>query len=302
MDQFDLVKQFNDDLDSMLIGEPQVKSGHIQTQYNDLLNLAVVLAETELSSEKSQQQVLRRQLINRCREHYSATNKKEAIMRNFFGKHRPVLLAGSFAMVAIISFYLIFPGAFTAMAKDIKAFLKIGPYVTLINVDEEQQAPAEQSRKSRLTTEQQAELDKNGYVKWTDKDGYTVGVSTRRITEDMINYASLAEAQKAASFKLLAPKYLPDGFSFNNASRYKDDQDCITLNYQGAGKEIILMVQLMNEKNNYAIGGKLEPVVINGNKGCWVDSDLVWDKDGINYELFAKGLSKDEIMKIAESI
>jgi hypothetical protein len=240
--------------------------------------------------------------MNRCLAHNTSRNKKEAIMKNFFGIHRPALLAGSFAMVALLGFYLIFPGTLTAMAQSIGNALKLGPYVTITQND---QTVPDQSAVHPLTPEQQAQLDKNGYVEYTDANGNLCIIGTwGKPPVDTVNYSSLADAQQGVSYKLLAPKYLPKGYSFKNAECYKDSKEYITLNYQGPGKDLVLMQRLMNEQTKYETGtdGEIEPIMINGNSGAWVDSALIWDKDGVNYTIFNKGFSKDEIVKIAESL
>jgi len=301
MDQFDLVKHFNEDVDSILVGKPKANRKEAPAEYDNLLNLAAVLA-TDLIPENGKQQILRRQLMNRCLAKNTARNNKEAIMKNFFGKHRPALLAGSFAMVALLGFYLIFPGSLTAMAKGIGNILKLGPYVTIIQADNT--APVS-SNANPLTSEQQAQLDKNGYVEFTDKDGNPCIVGTwGKPPVDTVNYSNLADAQQGVSYKLLAPTYLPKGYSFKNAECYKGSQDYITLNFKGSGKDIILMQRLMNEQTKYELGtgGKIEPVIINGNNGAWDDLILIWNIGDVNYTLIANGCSRDEVKKIAESV
>ncbi len=300
MDQFDLVKHFNEDVDSILDGKPKANRKEAPAEYDNLLNLATVLA-TDLIPQNGKQQILRRQLMNRCLAKNTARNNKEAIMKNFFGKHRPALLAGSFAMVALLGFYLIFPGSLTAMAKGIGNILKLGPYVTIIQADNTDPVP---SKANPLTSEQQAQLDKNGYVEYTDKNGHPCVVSTwGQPPTNKVNYSNLADAQQGISYTILAPTYLPKGYSFKNAECYEGSQDHITLNFQGSGKDIILMQRLMNEQTKYELGSdKIEPVTINGNNGAWYDSTLTWNIGDVNCTLIAEGCSKEEIIKIAESV
>ncbi|MGE5423456.1 MAG: DUF4367 domain-containing protein [Ignavibacteriales bacterium] len=299
MDQFDIVKQFNEDVDSILAGKLPTKDSQGEIQPDDLLSLAVILAETNPIPENQQKQALRRQLIERRLAKNTTKNDKEAIMQNFFEKHRSQVLAGAFAFIALLGFFTIFPGTFGAMAKSIGSILKIGAYVTLYD----DTAKPDKSTISPLTADQKAQLDKNGYLEYTDKNGNQCVIGTwGEPPVDKVNYSSLTDAQKGVSYTLLAPKYLPEGYSFKNAECFKDSKEYITLNFQGAGKDIILMQRLMNEQTKYETGGKIVPVLINGNDGAWVDSALTWEKDGVNYTLFAKGFSKNEIQKIAESI
>lgn len=298
MDRFDFVEHFNEDIDSILDGQPQNRNKEDQAKYNDLLSLAAILAETDIIPENGKKQMLRRQLVKRCLAENTAGRNKEAIMRNFFKKRRPALLVGSFALVAMLGFYLISPATLTAMAENIGNILKIGPYVTLINEDSTPEPP----KTNPLTPEQQAQLDRNGYVEIQNENGTMVVSTWGEPPVDKVNYSNLVDAQQGVSYKLLAPQYLPEGYSFKSAETYRGSKEYINLEFQGPGKDIILMQRLMNEQTKYETGGKVVPVNINGQTGAWVDSSLTWDKDGINYILIAKGLSQDEILKIAESI
>lgn len=300
MDRFNFMKNFTEDIDHIVTGNPQATRKGMQSEYDDLLNLAKVLVKTELVTENENQQMLRRQLINRCLKKKSRYNK-EVIMKNFLGKHRTALIACSLAMLVVLGSCCIFPHTMTAMAKSISNVLKLGSYVTVVS---DTPAP-DPSSINPLTPEQQSQLDKNGYVEFTDENGNRVIIGHQaEPAADKVNYSSLADAQQGVSYKLLVPTYLPAGYSFDNAECFKGSKDYITLNYQGPGKNIALMQRALNEDTQYelATDGKVEPVVINGREGVWDDSNLIWNIDDVNYILFAQGLSKEEIMNIAESV
>lgn len=300
MVQLDFVKKFNADVDNILAGNPKVNRQEVPTEYDDLLQLAAVLADTDLAPDQSKKLILRRRLMNRCLAKNTARNRKEVIMKKFLGKHRPALIACSFTMVAMLGFYLIFPGTLTAMADNLGKILKLGPYVTLISND----TIPEPSTSNPLTSEQQSQLDENGYVEFTDKNGnLNIVRSWGEPPADKVNYFSLSDAQEGVSYKLLAPAYLPEGYSFKNAECFEKSKEYITLNFQGPGKDIILMQRLMNEQTKYETNGEVvESVTINGNNGAWVDSSLTWQIGDVNYTLIAKGCSNEETMKIAESV
>ncbi|AAM03652.1 TPA: outer membrane lipoprotein-sorting protein [Methanosarcina acetivorans] len=129
---------------------------------------------------------------------------------------------------------------------------------------------------------------------------------------------SLEEARNNASFKILTPEYLPDGYKFNysiitNNSKYSTDPEShyetVELVYakEGASKrKHIILTETVYENLSFY------PTVINGTDiqineiegKCFSDEDttrLIWRLGDINL-LLGTPLEKNETLKIAESI
>jgi hypothetical protein len=58
-----------------------------------------------------------------------------------------------------------------------------------------------------------------------------------------------------------------------------------------------------DEETAYETGGsKVEKIKINGVDAILYDNSLDWEYNGVIYALNGKGIAKDELIKIAESI
>ncbi|MDR7667330.1 outer membrane lipoprotein-sorting protein [Methanosarcina sp. Z-7115] len=125
---------------------------------------------------------------------------------------------------------------------------------------------------------------------------------------------SLEEARKKASFKILTPKYLPEGYEFNNSMIYNNSiyssesqiSETVELTYT-KDKAIIDLAETVskNQSSDAAVMDKSEDIKINGIEGKYVSMGkmklLTWKLGDVNLSLCAS-LEKDEMLKIAESI
>lgn len=125
---------------------------------------------------------------------------------------------------------------------------------------------------------------------------------------------SLEEARKKASFKILTPEYLPEGYEFSSAMIYNNSKfspesqtsETVELTYT-KDKAIIDLTETVskNQSSDDAIMDKSEDIKINGIEGKYVSMGkmkfLRWKLGDVNLNLCAS-LEKDEMLKIAESI
>ena len=125
---------------------------------------------------------------------------------------------------------------------------------------------------------------------------------------------SLEEARKKASFKILTPEYLPEGYEFNNSMIFNNSKfspesqisETVELTYI-KDKTIIDISETVskNQSSDAAIIDKSEDIKINGIDGKYVSMGktklLTWRLGDVNLNLCAS-LEKDEMLKIAESI
>lgn len=131
--------------------------------------------------------------------------------------------------------------------------------------------------------------------------------------ESEITFKSLEEAQDNLVFDIKIPKYLPNGHELTRVYTYKGDDknvsgEYITIVYNNAeGKEITIFERLLNENTAFEAGtdGTLEEIFINGRKAVIVNDTMLSfeTEDNISVTISVKkGLTKDELIEIAESI
>ncbi len=125
---------------------------------------------------------------------------------------------------------------------------------------------------------------------------------------------SLEEARKKASFKILTPDYLPEGYEFNSSMIYNNSQfspenqisETVELTYI-KGKAIINLAETVskNQSSDTIAMGKEEDIQINGIDGKYLSMGktklLTWKLGDIDLSLCAS-LEKEEVLKVAESI
>ncbi|NPV91660.1 MAG: DUF4367 domain-containing protein [Firmicutes bacterium] len=308
MNQEKLVEEFSRDLDDILDRKSRHDTADVPPKYEGALKLAFDLSRMDFSRDGRTRERVRRRLMDRCQARKDGRYDKEAAMNRFFRGRKPALVLGTFAIMALLGFAMAFPGVMTALADNISAnvskVLQLGPFTTVMQVKD--QSPSE----NILTQEEQEKLAREGVItKQTDEGEIMISVQSdaaeKKLMEAMVSYPSLGEAQKAVCFKVLAPEYLPVGYSLKEARTYKGSDMYVNLYYSGPGNDIILMQRVLNEETQFgfATDGPVESVEVNGVTGAWLEpSGLMWEKDGVSYSLALHGFNKEEAMKIAGSI
>lgn len=305
MNEYKEAELFNQSLDEIMEGKKPSKPGDYVDQ--QLFQLAAMLKGSDFSRDNIAQARMRHRLLNRCREKDFRNYEKESIMKRFFEHHRTVTFFGSLALIFMLTLTLVFPGTVTAVADNvgynIAKMLKLGKYSAVVQVKDT--TPAE---KKELTEEQKEQMRKEGSITIKTANG-EVKVSNpdyaeQKKDENIVNYASIEEAQKIASFKIQAPACLPAGYELKEVEGYKGSGDYINLYFKGNGKDIIVFERIMNENTQftYATNGEVQEVRVNGTTAAWEPGiGLMWEKDGVSFDLICKGFSQDEAIKMANS-
>ena len=295
-----LAQRFSMDVDQILEGNLPCKTGDTPPEYKELLQLASVLKETDFSSQSQAREKLRLNLASLSSCKNTGKYMKGAIMNTFFKIQRPALVLAVAAVITLFSVTLIFPGKLMAMATtagfNIIETLGLSEHITVMQVENPSSVSSTPSQKSSLEGE---ESSKEGSFK----------AIIRKVAEpagdDVLHYSQLNKAQQATAFKVLCPSYLPSGYTFKEAQGYPGSNEYINLFFSGPGQDIILMQRLMNENTAFelATDTPVESLKINGVNGAWLEPHtLIWEKNGVGYNLYCKGFSKAEAMKVAESI
>ena len=121
-----------------------------------------------------------------------------------------------------------------------------------------------------------------------------------------------AEASQLAGFTVLAPTYLPEGYTSMSGWFVisKGNGKEVTNGYN-SGNNFFAINQL-----KYRAGAQKETfhrdqivdVTVRGQSGVWLPAPadgkkaLVWEEDGITYSIISNSLELDEMLKVAESL
>lgn len=158
-------------------------------------------------------------------------------------------------------------------------------------------------------------------LKGTDEKGNEAGMTIRKIDSNdkdafgkigikgqTQKFSSIEEAEKYLGIPIKLPSYLPEGYRLGGMLGDKGDK----------GVSKYFTATFINEQNNQlkTIWFRIEPslpsltnitrnaqkIDINGITGYWTEYELFWQFNGLTYSLSGQDLTKEEAVKIAESI
>ena len=133
-----------------------------------------------------------------------------------------------------------------------------------------------------------------------------------RASKNIPSATDPAEASQLAGFTVLAPTYLPDGYT--TMSGWLIDSNgygIVVTNGYNRGNNFFAINQL-----KYRAGApeqtyhrdQIVDVTVRGQSGVWLPAPadgkkaLVWEENGISYSIISNSLSLDEMLKIAASL
>jgi len=309
MNERDLAERFNQDVDRLLNAAGRTDAEPLPAEYREALDVARRLASTDFSPESRSRLALRRRLLSQmdARENL----RKEKPMRTYPQlKLRRLLLVAISLALAVLVVTLAWPGALTAAAQSLQTFLQtlvLGEHTTVHQVSPEM-APAAQTPPATPIVEWRGDIwiirTAIGNFAGNVLPGHDVAV--RR-------FSDLAEATAAVTFSLRQPDYLPAGYGFREA--IVPPLDWAILFYEGPGGDIVLAQMLVGEQSSGEAGQftsvkvgtltdkPIESVTLNGQTAGWVEGyGLIWEAEGVSYILGSVNLSRDETIRIAESL
>ncbi|MFM1653267.1 DUF4367 domain-containing protein [Brevibacillus sp. B_LB10_24] len=131
-----------------------------------------------------------------------------------------------------------------------------------------------------------------------------------------VNTLVVKDAEKLdqyTSFHVLLPSYHPEGYIFDRAEFYQDEQGgvsnskYINIYYknQVTGEEIFMQQRQADEETAFgaATSNKIEAIKMNGVEAVLTGEHTIdWEANGVLYSMSAKGLQPEEIIKVAESV
>jgi len=195
-------------------------------------------------------------------------------------------VALSFAMVAVIATVLFFSPSARAFAQSILQQFGVGGYTFVQGISEPTVSP-----------EEQATLQ-------------AIGKPALQPANDA------AAASQLAGFTVLAPSYLPDGYTADNqpgvwtvSEEISGVTASIFYDNQAADDHLTILEKMyrQGEPNTVLNRPEIQEVTVRGQPGAWMPTGggkntLAWEENGITYLIIDNTLSKDEVLKIAESL
>ncbi|MFC6652998.1 DUF4367 domain-containing protein [Paenibacillus rhizoplanae] len=133
----------------------------------------------------------------------------------------------------------------------------------------------------------------------------------KEASEQKFTVKEAAELDQYALFKVKLPEYLPEGFVFDHGEFYKDEEGVsgqvveLFFGSKDKNKRIWMQLRLANEENAFVLStdDKVEQVKLKGTDAALVGGrSLDWEANGVMYGLSTRGLDRAEVLKIAESI
>lgn len=150
----------------------------------------------------------------------------------------------------------------------------------------------------------------NGPTEIYDAKGNCVGATGIEMDDvGMVEETDLSKVVSKLSVRPLLPKALPAGYAFENAGFYKSDDgklEYINLHYTNGSSRITVQERKNDEHNVFvtvATDDTVEKTAVNGHAAVLTGGNrLEWEAGGIGIGIDAQNLSKDQLMKLAESM
>lgn len=289
----------------------------------ELLEIAKVLEDKDFSEDSNKEEVFNKILKNINDYKGENTMKKS----NKF-KH-PITKVASFALIGVLSISLMQ----TSFAQDVVGkVLKTISLGHIVVYEEEfletESYPVPDKLKGKIFDKDGNPIEaiSNKIEKIYTADGEeidsiddltgeitTVAESEKQRKEQTLIVKDSNELNNYTCFDVILPSYLPEGYKFDRAEFYKDENGIVEntkyislyFTNEKTGKFIYMPQRFADEETAYETGGsKVEEIKINGvDAVIYSDSNIDWEANGVLYGLSGRGeVDKDELIKIAESI
>lgn len=153
-------------------------------------------------------------------------------------------------------------------------------------------------------------------AKTSNNDDKTITISIKKgekVKVDMLDVTDCSKLSGYTCFDIKLPSYLPEGYAFEKASFYKDKSgnvkdskyaDLYFIN-KATGKEIYMQERFACDETKSELGtdDQIQSIKINNADAILEgENHIDWEANNTIYFLSAKDMSKDEAIKIAESV
>ena len=335
MDEWCWADRFEHDVDALLKGGERTVHESLPTEYREMLDLAHTLATIDFSVGSDLRHTLRRRLLAQINTGAATGQAGEHTSRRDGWHRRVVLTLAACLFTVFLTITLASPVALKTVAQSAKELVRklvVGPH-TYVESVVPKDLPA-QLEKSPSTPKGGKGDDHWSFQTSIGRSGGSVPDGRE---PSMRHFGTFDEAQLVIPYTLYQPDYLPEGYALRGAVAAPDDT--LFLFYDGPGGEIILQQtsvrtqvikkletrvewqedgspitwenEVVVEKQVVHASVGVTPELIekvhlkNGQRAAWIEGNtqhLVWEANGISFALGGANLSRDEAIRIAESL
>ena len=295
-------------------------------EYEKVLEITKALANKDFSKDSNKKEVFDRTLKN-INEY-----KGEDEMKKGKKIKHPITRVASFLLIGVLSV----SAMQTSFAQDIMD--RVVKIISLKNIEAVQEEPQKtsylipESLKGKIFDKDGNMLEEFSEEGIVDGKIYTAdGEEIANINEESGEITTVAEEENLRKeqnlvikeadelndytcFDVILPSYLPDGYEFDKAEFYRDEDGIVeNTKYiglyfvnQNTGKYIYMQQSLSDEETAFGIGtdGKIEEVKVNNEKAILMgERSIYWEYNDVLYSLMGRGeIGREELIKVAGSI
>lgn len=250
---------------------------------NPLLEISRMLAERDYSKQSDKEAIYRRILNDKLNDKENNDMKMRKVGTRFS------VAAASLVVAGIVSLFSVQPSSASDLVGKIINTISLGH----ISVSQVEPMP-------------------DGLVQMKKQD-VVVQKSDQPQQANTLVVKDPGKLNPYTAFNVLLPNYLPEGYVFDRAEFYKDEQGTVShskyINLyfvnEKTGKLLFMQQRFADEETAFAASTthKVDLVQINGTDAVMSGEHTIdWEAGGVLYGLTGKELPREEIIKIAESI
>lgn len=292
-------EQFTQDVDNILHQVPLTTSDRPSETYHQDLEIVQALTTADFSADSQVRQTLKQKL------RHAHFGQKEPILMNSktFPKSFVHLALAGLAIAFLTLVISPLGSGLTQSLVQIVQSWQLGENTTAVRVDNDFEAVQDENGETIISAVPESAIDSEEIASEQD-----AGTEQRHITlEPMIG---LDRAQARVTFTLRQPAFVPEGYEFQGVVLMHPGQASLEyINWSDNRLLGLLQTAVGGTNNDVQVTFSGDIVVVDtevaGHKALWTqDGDeglLVWEADGINYQLV--GLSDLELaLRVAESL
>lgn len=322
MNKKNIEGMFSKEMDAYANGIERSKKVQSE-EYNELLELSKKLTDNDFSKNSNKEEVFNKTLKNINKYRGEDNVKKSNKTRHNVAK------VASFALVCILGFSIMQTSFAQDFVNKIVKTISLG-HITIVQEEpsDVKSCPVPAELKGKIFDKdgkpvEELSVDKLQKIYTVDGEEIayigsngeiiTVAEDEKMREEEYLVVKDSNELNDYTCFNVILPSYLPDGFTFDRAELYKDEDGTVEnskyidlyFTNEKTGKYIFMQQRFADEETGYAAGAnKVEEVKINGVDAIISDDkDIAWEVNGVLYDILGRGeISKSQLIKIAESI